>query len=113
LSRADFDVVRLVYIQGKLTGPKEVPLDNVIIRMLPGDRYTTPDTEGNFFFYNLREGEYTLAVDEKTLPEFAEMNQPRISITVHVGAAPEPVAFGFKINKPEKPVRRVLDKGLT
>jgi hypothetical protein len=110
LSRADFDVVRLVYIQGKLTGPKDAPLDNIVIRMLPGERYTTADTEGNFFFYNLREGEYTLAVDEKTLPEFAVMDQPRISVPVHVGAAPERVAFEFKINKPEKPVRRVLDK---
>jgi hypothetical protein len=110
-SRADLDVIRLASIQGKLTGPKDVPLDSIVIRMLPGERYTTPDTEGNFFFYNMHEGEYALAVDEKTLPEFAVMIQPaHISVVVHVGGMPEPVAFSFKINKPQKPVRRVLEK---
>jgi hypothetical protein len=112
LSRADLDVIRLASIRGKLTGPKDVPVDSIVIRMLPGERYTTPDTDGNFSFYNVHEGEYALAVDEKTLPEFAVMSQPdRISVAVHVGGAPEPVAFGFKINKPEKPIRRVLEKG--
>jgi hypothetical protein len=112
LSRADLDVIRLAFIQGKLTGPKNVPVDSIVIRMFPGERYTTPDAEGKFFFYNVHEGEYALAVDEKTLPEFAVMSQPdRISVPVHVGGAPEPVTFGFKINKPEKPIRRVLQKG--
>jgi hypothetical protein len=109
MSRADLDVIRLVSIQGKVTGPKDVAVDNIVIRMFPGERYTTPDAEGNFFFYNLREGEYALAVDEKTLPEFAVMSQPgRISVPVYVGVAPQPVIFAFKINKPEKPVRKVL-----
>jgi hypothetical protein len=111
LSRTDFDVIRLASIQGKLTGPKDVALDNIVIRMSPGDRYTTPDTEGNFYFYNMREGIYALAVDVKTLPEFASMNQPdRVSVAVHLDGQLETVSFGFQIHRPEKPVRKVLEK---
>jgi hypothetical protein len=91
---------------------RDVPGDSIVIRILPGEPYTTPDTEGNSSFYNVHEGEYALAVDEKTPPEFPVMSQPdRISVAVHVGGAPESATFGFKINKPEKPVRRVPEKG--
>jgi len=96
-------------IQGKVTGPKDVPVDGIVIRMLPGEQYTTPDTEGNFTFYNMRAGTYTLAVDQKTLPEFGVLNQPNtVPVTVQVGVETAPVTFGFEIHKPEKRVRKVL-----
>jgi hypothetical protein len=77
----------------------------------PGDRYTTPDMEGNFSFYNMRVATYTLAVDQKTLPDFAVLNQPNnVSVSVQTGAEAAPVTFGFEIHKPEKPVRNVLKK---
>jgi hypothetical protein len=111
LSRADFDVIRLDSIQGKVAGPKDVAVESIVIRMSPGDRYTTPDAEGYFYFYNVREGIYALTVDEKTLPEFASMNRPNsVSVAVHVDGQPQPVIFGFEIHKPEKPVRKVLEK---
>jgi hypothetical protein len=111
LSRADLDVIRLAFIQGKVTAPKDVPLDNVVIRILPGERYTTPDTEGNFYFYNLREGDYELVLDKKTLPEYAVMDKSEhVSVSVKVGRQPEPVNFQFEIRKPQKPVRTVLEK---
>jgi hypothetical protein len=111
LSRADLDVIRLAFIQGKVIAPKDVPVENVVIRMLPGERYTTPDNEGNFYFYNLREGEYEVVVDKNTLPQFAVMNRiERVSVSVKVGRQPEPVSFQFEIRAPQKPVRRVLDK---
>jgi len=112
LSRADFDVIRLTSIQGTLSGPKDVPLDNIVIRILPGERYTTPDLEGNFFFYDLREGEYVIAVDQTTLPEFAVLSQPDgIAARMRAGETSEPLAFSFQVVPPAKPVRRVLGDG--
>jgi hypothetical protein len=110
-SRADLDVVRLGTIQGKVTGPKGVTVEEIVIRMLPGTQYTTPDGDGNFYFYNMRAGTYTLAVDVKTLPEFGVLNQPgSVSVSVQMGAEVQPVAFVFEIHKPVKPVRNVLEK---
>jgi hypothetical protein len=110
-SHTDFSVVRLVTIQGKLSGPKDVPVDVVVIRMLPGDRYTTPDTDGAFAFYNVRAGAYTLTVDEKTLPEFGVLKGPgSVSVSVKGGGESALVAFAFEIHVPQKPVRKVLDQ---
>ena len=43
LVRSDLDVIRLGVIQGKVIGPKDVPLD-ISRSIVPGSRYTTPDT---------------------------------------------------------------------
>jgi hypothetical protein len=59
----------------------------------------------------LREGEYEIVLDKRTLPEFAFMEKAeRASASVKAGRQPEPVTFQFEIRKPQKPVRRVLDK---
>jgi hypothetical protein len=111
VTRTDFDVVRLGSVQGKINGPKDVAVDAIIIRMLPGQQYTTPDKDGNFCFYNVRGGIYTLAVDEKTLPEFGALTQASGGLrSVQVGGEIAPVIFAFEIHKPEKPVRNVLEK---
>jgi hypothetical protein len=110
-SRADLDVIRLGLIEGKVTGPPDVSVEDAVIRMLPGERYTTPDSEGAFYFYNLREGDYEVVLDKKTLPEFAAMEQAeRVSVSLKVGQQPEPINFQFEVKPPEKPVRNVLDK---
>lgn len=111
LSRADLDVIRLGTIQGTVSGPKDVPLQGIVIRMPPGDGYTTPDAEGNFSFYNVLAGTYTLEVDEKTLPEFSVLVPAGSgSAKVQVGGDPAPIVFRFEIHPPVKPVRKVLDK---
>ena len=111
LSRADFDVVRLGFVQGNVAAPRDVPVDSVVIRILPGERYTTPDAGGNFYFYNLREGEYEVLLDTKTLPEYSVMDKPeRASVSVKLGRQPEPINFQFEIKRPQKPVRTVLEK---
>jgi hypothetical protein len=111
LSRAELDVIRLAFIRGKVTAPKDVPVESIVIRLLPGERYTTPASEGDFYFYNLREGEYEIVLDKRTLPEFAFMEKAeRASVSVKAGRQPEPVTFQFEIRKPQKSVRRVLDK---
>ena len=94
-----------------MSGPKDVPLEDIVIRMLPGERYTTPDSEGAFYFYNLREGNYELVLDKMTLPEFAVMDQSeRTSVSLKAGRQPEPVNFRFEVRLPQKPVRNVLDQ---
>jgi hypothetical protein len=110
-SRADLDVIRLAVVHGQLHGPKDVPPDNIVIRILPGERYTTSDAEGLFHFYNLRQGEYEIVVDEKTLPEFAVLREHRrVSVSVQAGSEITPVDFQFEIRLPQKPVRTVLQK---
>jgi hypothetical protein len=110
-SRADFEVVRLTAIHGTLNGPKDKPLDTIAIRLLPGERYTTPDPDGNFSFYNLRLGEYEVVIDEKTLPEYAVLKKPaRTTVSIEAGKSPAPVHFEFEIHTPVKPVRTVLER---
>jgi hypothetical protein len=83
----------------------------IIGRMSPGGRYTTPDNEENFYFYNLREGDYDLAVDEKSLPEYGLTDKPdRVSVSVCLGQQPQAVSFQFEVHTPAKPVRKVLLK---
>ncbi len=111
LSRSDFDVVRLTSVRGTLAGPKGVPVEEIVVRMLPGEHYTTPDSDGVFHFYNMRAGTYTFTVDEKTLPRFAVLNQPDgVSVPVQVGDEAPAVALSFEIRQPEKPVRNVLER---
>ncbi|HEY2014073.1 MAG TPA: hypothetical protein VGH38_11270 [Bryobacteraceae bacterium] len=111
LTRADLDVIHLSSIHGRVTGPPDVAVDNIVIRMTPTERYTTPDRSGNFHFYNLHEGDYELAIDGRSLPEYAVIRSAdRISIHVVSGRQPEPVRFEFELHKPEKTVRKVFEK---
>jgi len=109
VARGDLDVVRLAFVQGKVTGPAGVPVDGIAVRIVGTDRYTTPDSEGNFYFYNLGEGDYSFMVDEKTLPEYAVTIKPdRVAVSVRLGRQPEPITFRFEVHQPEKPVRKVV-----
>jgi len=113
LARADLDVIRLAVIQGKLSGPPGVALDAIAIRLAGTDRYTTPDSMGNFHFYNLREGEYQVAADEKTLPQYAVMKGPaRVTLSARQGRQTEAVNFEFEVHKPERTVRKIFEKKL-
>lgn len=105
-ARTDFGVVRLSVIQGHIDHPKGVPTDAIVIRLMPGNRYTTADEDGNFTFYNVRAGSYTAVVDEKTLPEISVLTQPVVSAR----ETAQPIHFAFEIRKPEKPVRNVLER---
>jgi Carboxypeptidase regulatory-like domain len=108
--RADFRVFRLTNLSGRVAGPAGVPIENVIVRLASTSRYTTPDQDGRFAFDNLREGEYEISVDEKTVPEGYVLASPA---SVRVGASsahpPAPIVFEIKL-KPiqEKPVREII-----
>jgi len=109
--RTDFDVLPLAALEGQVTGPEKVALDGILIRLLPGSRYTTTGNEGHFAFYNVREGDYELVLDPKTLPEDGELQSPAIQTAVVRASTPAgSVSFSFTINPKQKPIRKVLDR---
>ncbi|MBI3667356.1 MAG: SPOR domain-containing protein [Acidobacteria bacterium] len=111
ISRADLDVVRLTLIEGKITAPAGVSAENILIKLLPTARYTTTDSEGNFSFQNLREGDYELALDQQTLPENAVlMGPPRVPLSARPGAEMVSVRFQLGARKQEKPVRKIFEE---
>jgi hypothetical protein len=111
LTPADFEVLPLLAISGSVASAEGVSRESILIRLLPGSRYTTTDADGRFAFYNVREGDYELALDEKTLPENAVLRSPAIApVAIRFGAPVAPVDFSFAIVVHAKPVRKVLDK---
>jgi uncharacterized membrane protein YgcG len=110
--RADFSVVRLTYLTGRVVAPAGVQLENVVIRLVGINRYTTPYQDGSFAFYNLREGEYEVVFDEQTLPEEYLLASPvRVRVLASSTNPPAEITFELK-NKPvqEKPVREILQE---
>jgi hypothetical protein len=98
-------------IQGRVHGPEKATLENIVIRMSPGGRYTTTNKDGVFTFYNVREGDFQLDLDPKTLPEGGTVTSPvPVPVAVRVGATPPPLEFTFIVNTIQKPIRKVLDR---
>ena len=109
--RADFEVLPLMEISGRVTGPANVPVQDIVVRLLPGTRYTSTRNDGTFTFHNVREGDFELAVDAKTLPEGAEMQSPAtVGVSVRVGAPLPAVEFAFVVKRAQKSIRIVLDR---
>jgi hypothetical protein len=107
-ARADLEAVRLLGFEGKVSAPAGAAPLNVMVRLLPGGAYTITDADGNFGFYNLREGDYEVVLDESTLPEFAVPDSPAgVPLTLRHGIAVPGVQFGFTILPPAKPVRKI------
>ena len=65
-AHADFNVVRLAIFAGKIVARVEVSVENIILRLNLTNRDTSSDQDGSFF-YNLREGDYDLAIDPQSL----------------------------------------------
>jgi hypothetical protein len=111
LVRSDFTVVRLSHLTGRITAPAGIQVDSVVIRLAGTNRYTTPDEDGNFGFYNLREGEYTVAIDLQTIPEEITLPTPASWQVLASGENESSAVIEFRLEpKPqrEKPVRQIL-----
>jgi hypothetical protein len=109
--RADLNVVRLTTLTGKITAPKDIQVDNVVIWLKPSRRYTTPDADGNFTFYNLREGNYELSIDEQTLPEDSVLLSPATApVAVRLDSAVNTATFEIGVRAIDKPVRIMIDQ---
>jgi hypothetical protein len=114
IARADFSVVRLTSLTGKIVAPAGAPVENVVVRLAGTKLYTTPYQDGSFAFYNLREGEYEVAMDQQTLPEGFLLASPA-SVHVLASNTKPPAAIGFELKvkpAPEKPVRKILEQHL-
>ena len=113
IARADFTVVRLTYLTGRIVAPAGTLLENAVIRLAGTNRYTTPYQDGSFAFYNLREGEYEVVFDEQTLPDGYLLASPA-RVRVLASSANPPAAeirFELKLKPPqEKPVHEILQE---
>jgi uncharacterized membrane protein YgcG len=111
--RADFSVVRLTYLTGRIVAPAGMLLENTVLRLAGTNRYTTPYQDGTFAFYNLREGEYEVVFDERTLPEGCLLASPARVRVLASSTNPPAAEMQFELKlKPveEKPVREILQK---
>ena len=88
-THADFEVLPLSSIEGTVTGPEGATLEGIVIRLLPGTRYTSTSAEGHFAFYKVREGDYNLVLDPNFLPENGKLlSEP--SVRPPSGSEPQP-----------------------
>jgi hypothetical protein len=113
IARADFSVVVLTDLSGRIVGPAGAALEDAVIRLAGTNRYTTPYPDGSFAFYNLREGEYEVVLDEQTLPEGCLLASPARVRVVATRTSLPAAKIEFKLKpKPvqEKPVREILQE---
>ncbi len=109
-ARADFEVLPLGSVGGSVQGPEGVALGGILIRMVPGNRYTTTGEDGTFHFYNVREGKCVLALDGKSLPEGGTLvSAATVDATVSAGGIGSPINFQFTVAAVQKPIRKVLE----
>ena len=117
-TRADLEIVATGgsiqgAVSGLAAGDDTIHLNTVVINMTPRDRYTVADSSGGFGFHNLPEGDYTVTLDPKTLPEsYFPLSPP--AVTVHVAIDGQTPAVQFLIEKREAqvPTRKVFEKPL-
>jgi hypothetical protein len=108
-SRVDFDVVKLSSVTGKIVSPTGVAVSDIVIRLAGGSRYTTPDTDGSFAFYNLPRGIYEAVVDVSTLPADCRPTTPlRMRFMLERDAPPPDLLFAIERVAEIKKVRQVL-----
>jgi hypothetical protein len=110
IARTDFSVLRLANLAGRIVAPKDVQIDDVVVRLVGTKFYTTPYADGTFSFYNLREGQYEVEIDVATLPEGYLLASPaRVPVAASSTNPAAPIGFELKL-KPQvvKPVREML-----
>ena len=111
MARVDFNVLPLATLEGRVIGTEGAALEGVVIRMVPGSRYTMTDTEGRFAFYNVREGDFEIVLDPKTLPENGVLKSAAsIPVVFRVGTPLPALLFQFEVTSQQKTIRKVLDK---
>jgi hypothetical protein len=110
VASAELNVTPLVFFSGKIVGPDGTALDGVIVKILSTERYTTPTPEGRFAFYNLREGEYDVVIDPKSLPEFGVLDRITAHVSLASGIPADELTFRLSVQKPEKPIHRGFEK---
>ena len=109
--RVDMNVVPLANLQGKIEAPAKVDVEAIVIRLLPGNRYTTPDKDGNFAFFNIPAGNYTAVLDGKTLPEETALaSDASQAVSLDPSLPPPFVTYRIVPDKPQKPTKVILEE---
>jgi hypothetical protein len=109
--RADFEVLPLMSISGRVAGPEHAALAGIVIRLLPGNRYVSTREDGSFTVSNVREGDFNLTIDPKSLPEDAEPQSPTVvSTSIRAGTPVPSIQFTFILKSVQKPIRKVFDR---
>jgi hypothetical protein len=108
-SRADFAVVRLTSVSGKVSAPSSLALDGIVIHLDGTYRYTTPLSDGTFAFANVRAGSHILTIDTSTLPEGSRLDSPaQLEVQLADDRSAERLEFVLKaVQQPDKPVRDI------
>jgi hypothetical protein len=114
-SRVDLELYALSAFVGKvavLPGSVFESLEGIVVRMEPGQRYTTTLRDGSFAFYNTPDGDYQLRMDESTLPPEARLQSaPNATVVIRTGGVPATVQFEIdRIPVQEKRIRKVLEQ---
>jgi hypothetical protein len=111
-ARAELAVTPLQSIAGTISDDAGNPApEGVVVRLDPQGKYTTTDKQGRFGFYDLPEGDYTVVLEENSLPENARATTAASApVQIRFGAnADSAVHFEYRIEPPEpKPLRNVL-----
>jgi hypothetical protein len=112
IARTDFNVTRLANLVGKIVAPKDVQVENIVVRIVGSKLYTTPYGDGTFSFYNLNEGHYEVEMDAATIPEGYILASPA-RVKADASSTGPALAIGFELKvKPQavKPVREMLNQ---
>jgi hypothetical protein len=107
-ARADLEVERLTAVSGKVSGAKGVPVENILVRLVPTGRYTSTDAEGRFAFHNLRAGNYDATLDASSFaPDVLVAGPGTLPVQVRLDQEAPPLEFHVELHKKEKPVRHI------
>jgi hypothetical protein len=113
-SRVDLELYALSAFVGRVAvqpGSVFESLEGIVIRMEPGQRYTTTLKDGSFAFYNTPDGDYQLRIDESTLPPEARLkSSPNTVLAIRTGSAPGAAQLEIdRIPVQKKRIRTVLE----
>jgi hypothetical protein len=107
-SSAALEVWRLGSIAGTIVSANPSCGSSLRLRLEPSGRYTRSDAGGAFSFYNLRESEYEVSLDTRSLKEGCVLvSGDKDRRVVATDASMAPVRFEIQFVENAKPVRRV------
>ena len=107
-SRADFHIVSLAWFEGRVRDSEQLRLENVVVRLRPGDRYTTAESDGSFSFHNLPLGEYEASIDPSELPGgVVILSKPTVPVSLFDGSEAPFVSFQLGVRREKKKIRHI------
>ena len=82
---------------------EQLRLENVVVRLRPGDRYTTAESDGSFSFHNLPLGEYEVSIDPSELPgEVVILSKRTVPVSLFDGSEAPFVSFQLGVRTAER-----------